>query len=112
MNNYDWKIHKKLIDAGGLGPVVYILPARGSGKPLTERERVYELLASGRKVVYVRPKESKQTCGGRQSWLLPDKDILTPERYERAEKLLNEFLKGGPQWIQSRKSVIFAEKLI
>jgi hypothetical protein len=94
MNSCEWKIHKKLLDSGGLGPVVYVVPARGSGKLSAERERVASLLASGRKVVYVRPGESKRSYGGRQAWSLPDKDILAPERYERAEKLLNEFLKG------------------
>lgn len=70
MTSYDWKIHKKLIDAGGLGPVVYVIPARGSGKIDTEREMIAELLASGRTVV------------------IRDRDMLTPERYERAERIL------------------------
>lgn len=96
MTSRDWKIHKKLLDAGGLGPIVYIIPARGSSKFETERRRVEELIASGRKVVYVRPDDRKRLQGGRQPWSIVDKDILTPERYERAEKLLTEFLKGGP----------------
>lgn len=78
VNSYDWKIHKKLLDGGGLGPVVYIIPARGNGKIETERERIAELIASGRTVVYGRV----------------DRDMLTPERYERAERILQEFLKG------------------
>ena len=64
LNSHEWKIHKRLLDAGGLGPVVYIIPARGSGKPLTEREQVLELLASGRKVVYVRPEFLKGDTNG------------------------------------------------
>lgn len=54
MISYDWKIHKKLLDGGGLGPVVYVIPARGGCKIETEREIIAELLASGRTVVYGR----------------------------------------------------------
>ena len=39
-------------------------------------------------------KKPKQLLGGRQPWILRDRDILTPERYERAERILNELMKN------------------
>ena len=84
MTSLDWKIQKRLLDAGGLGPIIYILPARGNGKLARDRERISELLSSGRTVVYGRPKRS----------IFVDKDILTPERYEQTDRILNELLKG------------------
>ena len=92
--SYNWKTHKKLLDAGGLGPVVYILPARGGSKPYAEPERYLQLLAGGRTVVYVRPDKRKKFVGARQPWILEDRDILTPEAYERAERIWNEYWKG------------------
>lgn len=92
--SYNWKIHKKLLDAGGLGPVVYILPARGGSKLSAERERYLELLEGGRTVVYGRPDNRKKLVGARQPWILEDRDILTPEAYERAERIWNEYWKG------------------
>ena len=77
-NNVDWKIEKRLLEAGGLGPVVYVVPARGGGKLLTELERINKFLSEGRKVVYGRS----------------DYDMLTPEQYERADRILNYILKG------------------
>lgn len=93
MTSSDWKIHKKLLDAGGLGSVVYILPARANGKMAAEREMVDELLASGRKVVYVRP-EKKPVRGITLAGVLLDDGILSWERYERADRILQEILKG------------------
>lgn len=90
----DWKIQKKLLEAGGLGPVVYIWKGRASCKRTLEREDVKELLAGGRTVVYGRPERYKKLLGSRKPWILPDRDILTPERYERAERIWNEFWKG------------------
>lgn len=87
MLNINWKIHKRLLDAGGLGPVVYILPARGGSKLSMERERCLQLLAEGRMVVYVRPNPRPKS-------IFIDRDILTPERYERAERIWNEVCGG------------------
>lgn len=92
MTSIDWKIHKKLLDAGGLGPVVYIWPARASGKLSAEREKIERLLKEGRTVVCGRP--GKPTRGITFTGVLLDFDILTPERYERAERIWNEFWKG------------------
>lgn len=46
----EWLIHKKLIEAGGLGDTVYILPARGSGTSFRTLKRINELLEEGRDV--------------------------------------------------------------
>ena len=53
MNNHDWVIDKKLIEAGGLGKSVYIYPARGGGRN-TSIERIMELIESGMDVKIVR----------------------------------------------------------
>lgn len=90
----DWKIHKKLVDAGGLGPVVYILPPRANRNLVAEHARYLELLAGGRTVVYVRPSDQKRLQGSRKQWMLRDYDVLTPEAYERAEQIWNEFWKN------------------
>lgn len=90
----NWKLHKKLIDAGGLGPAVYICSARANGKLATQRMIESELRASGRTVVYVRPQEPKKLLGARKSWVVMDRDVLTPEHYERAERIWNEYWKG------------------
>lgn len=94
MKAYDWKTHKRLLEAGGLGPVVYIYLPRTNRNLSLERRRYLELLAGGRTVVYVRPGDYKKLQGSRKPWLLEDRDILTPERYERAERVWNEFWKG------------------
>lgn len=46
----EWTIHKKLIEAGGLGDTVYILPARGSGTSFRTLNRINELFEEGRDV--------------------------------------------------------------
>lgn len=91
--NYNWKIHKRLLDAGGLGPVVYIYPARANGKLLLQRKIEAELLASGRTVIYVKP-DKRPVRGVTLAGVFVDRDILTPERYERAERIWNEFWKN------------------
>lgn len=78
MTSISWKIEKRLLEAGGLGTVVYVIPARGGGKLSAEREKVNKFLVEGRKIVYGRP----------------DYDMLTPEQYERADRILNYILKG------------------
>lgn len=91
--NCDWKIHKKLMDGGGLGPVVYVIPARCDNRSSLVLEHVEELLASGRTVVYGRPGKSERLQGSRSKLNLRDRDILTLEQYERAERILKEYLK-------------------
>lgn len=90
MLNCDWKIHKKLLDGGGLGPKVYICSARANGKLATQREIESRLRAEGRTVVYVRP-DKKPVRGTTLAGVLIDEDVLTPERWERAEGILNKF---------------------
>jgi hypothetical protein len=91
MTSLDWKIQKRLLDAGGLGPIIYILPARSNGKLARDQERISELLSSGRTVVYGRPEKHENLLGSRKSWSLKDRDILTPERYELADRFWNEY---------------------
>ena len=91
ITTHDWKIQKRLFDAGGLGSVVYILPARGGSKLSAERERYLQLLAGGRTVVYVRSNKRARLLGAKQPWFLQDRDMLTPEQYERADKIWNNF---------------------
>lgn len=94
MLSNEWVTHKKLLDAGGLGPVVYYIPARG-GSRLSDAYRVLGLVSGGRTVVYERPGGKRQTIS-RVDGII-DYDILTPDRLERAERILNEFyafLKG------------------
>ena len=88
----DWKIHKKLGEAGGIGPIIYILQARGNGKLHKQRELEDKFLASGRKVVYVQPDKNRQR-GFTLAGAIIDLDILTPERCERAERIWNEYWK-------------------
>lgn len=88
MLSNEWKTHKKLLDAGGLGPLVYHIPARGISR-LSDAYRILELISGGRTVVYGRPGGKRQTIypgGG-----IIDYDILTTDRLERAERVLNEF---------------------
>lgn len=72
--------------------MVYIYLQRTNRNLSLERRRYLELVAGGREVVYVRPGENLQ--GSRKQWLILDRDVLTPERYERAERIWNEFWKG------------------
>jgi hypothetical protein len=46
----EWTIHKKLIEAGGLGDTVYILPARGCGTSFRTLKKINDLLEEGRDV--------------------------------------------------------------
>lgn len=54
MNPYDWKIHKKLMDAGGVGERIYIYTGRGNGKTFRQQEVIDELIAAGKEVYAVR----------------------------------------------------------
>lgn len=86
MNTIDWKIHKKLLDAGGLGPVVYIMPNRFNGCTFRAWKQIIEHEAKGRTVLYARPTKRK-----RYSEPFIDYDILTLEQCERAERIWNEY---------------------
>lgn len=88
----DWKIAKKLLDAGGLGSVVYIMPARGQGKMWAQLDLYAKLLSEGRTVVYGRPNEPRRCISYIDSML--DYDILTPEALERADRIWRAYWEG------------------
>lgn len=50
----DWVIHKKLLEAGGLGDTVYIYPARGGGRLYPQLELYKNLMEEGRDVKVVK----------------------------------------------------------
>ena len=67
MSYYDWLIDKRLVEAGGIGKMVYILPARGGGSYMALK-RMHEL--EGRDVEIV--------TLNKKSWpKLSSKDIET-----------------------------------
>lgn len=86
----DWKIVKKLIEAGGLGPRVYIR---------FPRNRFYwreceMLLSQYRQVVLQRSNRNDPPIA--MQWMPSggvffDHDILSRESYERAERIWNEY---------------------
>ena len=74
---------------------VYVLLGRGCGKTLTRNDMIEALIKSGKKVVLIEPKRfSEQQRSIAYSSVLTDLDILTPEAMARAERILNEVLKG------------------
>ena len=73
---------------------VYVQIGRGSGKTMIQDRQIEELIKSGKKVVLIEPKlTSKQTRGIRCEDIFTDRDILTRERMERADQILNMILK-------------------
>ena len=88
---FDWKIHKRLLDAGGLGSTVCIMPARGQGKMWAQLELYAKLLSEGRTVICGRPDKKRRAV----SWTdcVIDYDILTPEALERADRIWREYWK-------------------
>lgn len=89
----DWRIHKRLVEAGGISERIYIYNARGGCKFIGYQELLVDLLSTGRKVVYVRRDDIMRDNGYRDT--IMDEDILTLERYERADRLINEILHTG-----------------
>lgn len=73
---------------------IYIYPARGNGKTHIMREIIEAYLADGYEVKFIEPK-----CTNLRGFTLApaiiDVDILTPAQCERAERMLEEILKGG-----------------
>lgn len=55
----DWQIDKRLIEAGGLGKTVYILPARGGGTSFRTLKKINDFLEEGRDVTLVRPNKNR-----------------------------------------------------
>ena len=83
MSSYDWSIHKKLINCGGMGPVVYIHKARGNNKPFESYIQLVSMMRAGKRVVYVYPVDTVKTTSIPSN--LPDMDILTPDDCKRGE---------------------------
>lgn len=73
---------------------IYIYPSRGNGKTALMRELIKTYLEAGYEVKFIEPKQTNL-----RGFTLPpaiiDKDILTPAQCERAERMLEEILKGG-----------------
>jgi hypothetical protein len=54
-----------------------------------------ELVAAGKKLVFVRPDYHDKLRGRRYEPIIVDRDILTLEQYERAEEMLKAFLSSN-----------------
>jgi hypothetical protein len=80
MSHIDWSIDKRLVEAGGLGKTVYILPARGGSSFQTLR-RVEELTEEGRDVQFVttlkkyEPKLTRDDVGRFKKSIVTDWDL-------------------------------------
>lgn len=81
----EWVIHKKLIEAGGLGDTVYILPARGRGTSFRTLKRVNELFEEGRDVQPVTLKKYEYPT-------LSEKDIEMARESIRQYELYSELI--------------------
>lgn len=73
---------------------IYIYPSRGNGKTALMRELIKTYREAGYEVKVVEPKLTSSRSITLRS-LLIDKDILTLPQCERAERMLEEILKGG-----------------
>ena len=82
----EWVIYKKLIDAGGLGDTVYIVPARANNKVHTQLELYKELFAKGKEIKVVRLEDQQRVRT--KPAPVPDFDLFTPEH----KKLVDEFI--------------------
>lgn len=130
MTYLDWLIDKKLVEAGGIGKTVYILPARGGGSNVSFRtlEKYFE---EGRDVQFVTLKKPKTTLD--KTDLVKIKDIVTDwdlccnreqyATYEELHKQIDEMIAQKlrkdmledyvyKQWITSASfdSYIFSPK--
>ena len=86
MGHIDWSIDKRLVEAGGLGKTVYILPARGGSSFRTLR-RVGKFLEEGRDVqvvTNVKKYEPRLTCEDIERYrdlIVADWDLRPYSRY-------------------------------
>lgn len=78
-----------------MSKTVYIYPSRMSGKSMTCLKRIFDLEAAGYNVVPVYRTPHSNLQGRRSEAGIIDKDILTPEACERAERFLDEMLKSN-----------------
>ena len=94
MLSIDWKIHKKLLGAGGLGDTIYICQGRGSGKLETELRLIEDLQAKGKDVVLLSLNDMRETRTYKPG-PVTDFDLLTDEeRAARADSILNAIVKA------------------
>lgn len=73
---------------------IYIYPSRGNGKTALMRELIKTYQEAGYEVKIAEPKLTNQR-GFTLAPAVIDVDILTPAQCERAERMLEEILKGG-----------------
>ena len=74
---------------------VYVQLGRGCDKLTRRNEMIESLIKSGKKVVFIGSKPTPtRTRGVTYAGAIVDLDILSPERMNRAEQILNEHLKG------------------
>ena len=101
----DWKIGKKLIEAGGLGSRVYIHLPRNHGRTQLLRMYYEQLLNQGRQVIIMQP--NRKPVGLQAvsyADIIVDHDILSPESYARAERIWKEYWKDhNPMKVKGEK---------
>lgn len=96
MSYLDWLIDKKLVEAGGLGKTIYILPARGGGTSFRTLQKINDFLEEGRDVRVFKPAKISKDIIEFDSW----KDIhdaicsyLDERVYEELRKqLIQEYI--------------------
>lgn len=86
MSYLDWLIDKRLIEAGGLGKTIYILPARGGGTTFRTLARINDFLEEGRDVQAV-------TINKYEWSTLSDKDIETIRESVQEFQLYSQLVK-------------------
>ena len=88
LSSVDWRIHKKLLDGGGIGDRVYICHGRGSGKTETQRQLVEELESKGKDVVLLSLDTMRETRTYKPG-PVSDLDLLTDEdRRARSDEII------------------------
>lgn len=74
---------------------VYVSLGRRCGKTMLQNKYIEELRKSGKEVVLVEPKcVDSKLRGATYAGAIVDLDILSPEQMERAERMLDQILKG------------------
>lgn len=106
LSSVDWRIHKKLLDGGGIGDRVYICHGRGSGKTETQRQLVEELRAKGKDVVLLSLDTMRETRTYKPG-PVSDIDLLTDaERLERSDRII-EAIKDAMKKLQAEPKPMY-----
>ena len=101
LSSVDWRIHKKLLDGGGIGDKVYICHGRGSGKTETQRQLIEELESKGKDVVLLSLNDMRTTRTYKPG-PVSDFDLLTDEkRAERAHWIV-EAIKEAQKELKTK----------